>query len=82
MYTYTLPTLTIVLILCRFICSHCVNFTFLDILKYWHSDNAKLHLLQDGCSSVQGYEEVGRRFLVDIERQGVTVVNCGDVKLT
>ena len=61
--------------------SHCVNFTVMDILKHWHSDPAKLHLLKNGCSSVAGFEQVGEHFLENIKKQGVTVLNCEDVEL-
>jgi hypothetical protein len=53
----------------------------MDILKHWHGDPAKLHLLKNGCSSVQGYESVGEQFLEKIKKEGVTVLNCEDVDL-
>ena len=61
--------------------SHCVNFTVVDILKHWPTQNSQLHLLLDGCSSVGGFESVGQRFLDDMIKKGVTVLKCKDVIL-
>lgn len=55
--------------------SHCVNYTFRDILKYLPAE--KLILLEDGCSDVYGYQEEGCKFVREMREAGVTISNCG-----
>ena len=67
------------IIICGQARSHVVKFTVLDILKYWHNDTSRLCLLEDGCSSVFGFEKQGQDFLDDICKRGLKVVKCADV---
>ena len=66
-------------IICGQARSHVVKFTVLDILKYWVGEKKRLCLLEDGCSSVQGFEKDGLKFLDDMKKKGVAVVKCDDV---
>ena len=66
-------------IICGQARSHVVKFTVLDILKYWVGEKKRLCLLEDGCSSVQGFEKDGLKFLDDMKKKGLTVVKCNEV---
>ena len=66
-------------IICGQARSHVVKYTVLDLLKYWHEDLSRLYLLEDGCSSVFGYEKQGFKFLGDMRKRGLTVCKCDTV---
>ena len=65
-------------IICGQARSHVVKYTVLDILKYWHEDHSRLCILEDGCSSVYGFEKVGYEFINDMKKRGLKVVKCAD----
>lgn len=67
------------LLICGQARSHCVNFTTRDILANWKSSPSIIHVLQDGCSSVPGFEADGEKFLEDMKAAGVNVVNTQDI---
>lgn len=67
------------LVVCGQALSHCVNYTVRDIVKYWLKDTSCIHILKDGSSNVEGFEEAGRKFLNDMRMQGVTISTCDDV---
>lgn len=57
--------------------SHCVNFTIRDLLHHWPADRKKdLWLLEDGMSSVKGFEETGDKFIEDMRAEGLTICTC------
>lgn len=60
--------------------SHCVNFTVRDLVSVWPKDQMnKLYVLEDGCSSVAGFEKAGEDFLAFCKDSGVNVIKCADV---
>lgn len=70
------------MIVCGQAKSHCVNYTLADIVKDWvkHQRHrlGDIYLLEDGCSNVYGYNEAGEKFVSDMRKAGVSVVNCAD----
>jgi len=68
-------------VLCGQAKSHCVNFTVRDLADHWDSSNlASLVLLEDGSSSVPGFEEAGEKFVEDMTAKGLTIASC-DLRL-
>jgi hypothetical protein len=49
------------------------------ITVYTNRSEHELYISLIGCSSVKGFEEVGQKFLEDIKKQGVTVINCEEI---
>ena len=63
--------------------SHCVNFTVRDLVSRWPKDEtSKIVLMEDGMSSVTGFEAAGEQFIKDMKAAGLQVVNCGDVSFS
>ena len=59
------------LIVCGQARSHCVKYTMEDIVTHFdEASKAGLYLLEDGCSSVAGYTQVGEDFLTDMRNKG------------
>jgi nicotinamidase-related amidase len=62
------------LIVCGQALSHCVNFTFCDILDTWpEAERARLVLLTDACSTIAGHEAAAARFLQFAAAAGCTL---------
>ena len=54
--------------------SHCVASTFEHIAEHLTVDQlSKCYILEDACSSVQGFEEVGNAFLRKMQLKGVNI---------
>jgi len=59
--------------------SHCVNFTMRHLAANWPKERMKdLVLLEDGASSVAGFEALGKEFVADMKKMGCTVCNVKD----
>ncbi len=50
-----------------------MNYTTRDLVKHWHKDKGRVCILEDGCSSVGGFEAQGEEFMRDMEKEGVTI---------
>ena len=48
-------------------------------MKYWHKEKARICVLEDGCSSVAGFEHQGEAFINDMKREGVSVCTTDNV---
>jgi len=60
--------------------SHCVNFTVRDLVAAFPDDRLKdIYMLEDGSSSVAGFEKAGTEFLQFCRDSGVNVCKCEDV---
>ena len=69
------------LYICGQALSHCVNFTMRDVLANWSREHKNLHLLEDCCSAVPGFEENATTFVGDMRQAGCTVTSS-EVSLT
>lgn len=59
--------------------SHCVNFTVRDLIQHWPKNRLKdLWILEDGMSSVTGFEKEGDKFIEDMRKEGLTICKCAD----
>jgi nicotinamidase-related amidase len=68
------------LLVCGEALSHCVNFTFCDILETWPVGyHHRLVLLTDASSSVANFEQQGAAFLAKIQAAGCTLATTADV---
>lgn len=57
--------------------SHCVNYTVRDLLRFWpKEETSRLVILEDGMSSVTGFEESGTKFIEDMKESGLTMATC------
>ena len=56
--------------------SHCVNFTVRDLVANWPAEELhRIYLLEDGMSSVPGFEGNGEAFIADMKAAGLGVVS-------
>lgn len=70
-----------VVLVCGEAFSHCVKYTLTDILNNFGKDSAeKVIILEDGTSSVTGFEAQGQKFLEDVQKIGVKVMKTGDIR--
>ena len=67
------------IIICGSTKSHCVNQTTRDILKLWRKNNKHIYILEDCCSSIKGFENVGKAFLMDMLEEGVSVIKKNEL---
>lgn len=62
------------LLICGQALSHCVNFTTRDIMYHWKDKkNSDIFVLEDGCSSVPGFEKFSNEFIAFVKAEGVRV---------
>mmetsp|Transcript_16528 Transcript_16528/g.21869 ORF Transcript_16528/g.21869 Transcript_16528/m.21869 type:complete len:280 (-) Transcript_16528:276-1115(-) len=59
--------------------SHCVNYTVRDLVSQFSPEEMKkVVILEDGCSSVAGFEEQGSKFFEDMQQLGCFVKTTTD----
>lgn len=67
-------------IICGEAKSHCVNYTVRDLVTHWPKERLKdLWILEDGMSSVPGFEADGDKFIEDMREMGLTITTCAEV---
>ncbi len=52
-----------------------MNFTLRDIILNWKAPNDKLYLIEDGCSSISGFEEHSASFVKELAESDVKILN-------